>query len=415
MPPSVKEFDTVDEPEVYEGYLYRFTNLEDNRVYVGVHKGYVGDGYWHSSTDKDFDKIFSNASSKLKLEILEYGDYADMTVSERKILKDNNAQNNPKFINKSNGSAKYPQPDVDAMAALADDILNGRFTVTMESVDDIYELPRLQVRFEEDTEHRREIKERIEDAGGNTDKCSPIVVYEARQAGKDIIGDGNHTVGGAKDAKHCSEIPVIRIPEEVHCNYTNQELRGVSNLLNRKPDLIKKYMTMDDAVKYILGTTTEGTPHDSKGNRIYLEACGFTKRQIANIFKKAKFEIDRNNLSMANVVWIDYASKTHKPTLRATVEGYRDNNTISMAFSSGMFKWDNLFNTLFAHTEKKGDRREKNKSNVVITIHHPTKDAEEKWKTECQPDIYQKLKYFLSPLGYTYKVVEMQTTLSNTL
>jgi hypothetical protein len=389
--------------------------LEDNRVYVGVHKGYVGDGYWHSSTDKDFDKIFSNASSKLKLEILEYGDYADMTVSERKILKDNNAQNNPKFINKSNGSAKYPQPDVDAMAALADDILNGRFTVTMESVDDIYELPRLQVRFEEDTEHRREIKERIEDAGGNTDKCSPIVVYEARQAGKDIIGDGNHTVGGAKDAKHCSEIPVIRIPEEVHCNYTNQELRGVSNLLNRKPDLIKKYMTMDDAVKYILGTTTEGTPHDSKGNRIYLEACGFTKRQIANIFKKAKFEIDRNNLSMANVVWIDYASKTHKPTLQATVEGYRDNNTISMAFSSGMFKWDNLFNTLFAHTEKKGDRREKKKSNVVITIHHPTKDAEEKWKTEYQPDIYQKLKYFLAPLGYTYKVVEMQTTLSNTL
>jgi len=288
LPPSIKQFDSIEEPEVYEGYLYKFTNLEDNRVYVGVHKGYVGDGYWHSSTDTEFNKIFSSSSSNLKLEILEYGDYADMTVSERKILKDNDAQNNPLFINKSNGSAKYPQPDVETMKELADDILAGKYPVTMESVDDVYELPRLQVRFEEDAEHRREIKERIDDAGGNTDKCSPIVIYEGRHGGKDIIGDGNHTIGGAKDAKHCLAIPVIRIPAEVHNSYTNQELRGVSNLLNKKPDIIKKHMTIEDAVKYIVGTTVEGTPYDSKGNKQCLEACGFTKRQIGGILKKAR-------------------------------------------------------------------------------------------------------------------------------
>lgn len=416
-PPSIKEVQLGDVPEIYEGYLYRFTNLDDGRVYVGIHKGYIGDGYWHSSTDTEFNQIFSDSSSNLKFEILEYGSYAEMTVSERKILKDNDARNNPNFINKSNGSAKFVQPDVDSMKELADKILNGEFPITKESVDDIYDLPRLQVRSEEDKEHRREIKERIEDDGGNTDKCSPIVIYEGRQSGSDIVGDGNHTLGAAKDAKHCSEVPVIRIPKEVHEEYTNDELKGVSNLLNKKPEIVKKPMTIDDGVKYLVGTYSNGTPYDSNGNKEYLEACGFTKRQVSSILKKAKVEIDKNNLALANKLWIDYKSKTHRPTLDATVEGFRDSNTISLAYSSAMFKWDNIFNSIFAHTKynEKTKDYEKTKSNVIITVYHPNPSSEENWKMVHQPDALRKLKYFLSPLGYTFKVHEMVSTMTNKL
>ena len=416
-PPSIKEVHIGEVPPIYEGYLYRITDLSDNRVYVGIHKGYVGDGYWHSSTDTEFNQIFSDSNSNLKFEILEYGDYGEMTVSERKILKDNDARNNPSFINKSNGSAKFIQPDVDNMTELSERILNGEFPITMESVDDIYDLERLQVRSEEDKEHRREIKERIEDAGGNTDKCSPIVIYENRQSGEDIVGDGNHTLGGAKDAKHCSLVPVIRIPEIVHTEYTNQELKGVSNLLNKKPEIIKKPMTVDDGVKYIVGTYSDGTPYDSIGNKKYLEACGFTKRQVTTILKKSKIEIDKNNLSLANKLWIDYKSKTHKPTLDATIEGFRDSNTISLAYSSAMFKWDNIFNSIFAHTvwNEKTKTYDMTKSNIVITVHHPNPQAEENWKVTHQPDALRKLKYYLSPLGYTFRIHEMVSTMVNTL
>lgn len=416
-PPSIKEVHIGEVPPIYEGYLYRITDLSDNRVYVGIHKGYVGDGYWHSSTDTEFNQIFSDSNSNLKFEILEYGDYSEMTVSERKILKDNDARNNPSFINKSNGSAKFIQPDVDNMTELSERILNGEFPITMESVDDIYDLERLQVRSEEDKEHRREIKERIEDAGGNTDKCSPIVIYENRQSGEDIVGDGNHTLGAAKDAKHCSLVPVIRVPEIVHTEYTNQELKGVSNLLNKKPEIIKKPMTVDDGVKYIVGTYSDGTPYDSIGNKKYLEACGFTKRQVTTILKKSKIEIDKNNLSLANKLWIDYKSKTHKPTLDATIEGFRDSNTISLAYSSAMFKWDNIFNSIFAHTvwNEKTKTYDMTKSNIVITVHHPNPQAEENWKVTHQPDALRKLKYYLSPLGYTFRIHEMVSTMVNTL
>ena len=95
-------------------------------------------------------------------------------------------------------------------------------------------------------------------------------------------------------------------------------------------DQLGQAMSIDDGVKYIVGTYSEGTPHDSNGNKEYLEACGFTKKQVGAILKKAKVEIDKNNLALANKLWIDYKSKTHKPTLDATVEGFRDSNTISL-------------------------------------------------------------------------------------
>lgn len=416
-PPSIKKIEIGTEPSIYEGYLYRFTDMNTNKVYVGVHKGYLGDGYWHSSTDKDFKKTFSDSNSNLKFEILEYGNYAEMTVSERKILKDNDAINNPMFINKSNGSAKFVQPDNELMLELHTNIVNKEFPITYESIDDVYDLARLQVRAEESKELRLEIKERIDDAGGNTDGCDPIVIYEGRQSGKDIIGDGNHTLGGAKDAKHSTVVPVIRIPKEVHEQYTNDELKGVSNLQNKRPKTIKKAMNVDDAVKYIVGVFINGTPHDSIGNKEYLELCGFTKRRITTILKKAKVAIDKNNLALANKLWIDYTDKVHKPTLNATVEGFRDNNTISMAFTSAMFKWDNIFNTIFAHTEynEKTKTYEPTKTNVMITVYHPNPEAEENWKMVHQPDALRKLKYYLSPLGYTFKIHEMVSTMVNKL
>ena len=416
-PPSIKEVDIRQVPTVYEGYLYRFTNLDDNKVYVGIHKGYVGDGYWHSSTDTEFNKIFSDSSSNLKFEILEYGSYNAMTVSERKILKDNDAKNNSMFINKSNGSAKFTQPDVDLMKELADRILNREFPISKESPDDVYQLPRLQVRFEEDKDLKDEIQQRIEDAGGNTDNCFPIVIYENRN-GKDVVGDGNHTLNAAKDAKHCSEVPVMRIPFEVHKKYTNQELKGVSNLLNKKPEIIKKAMSIDDGVKWIVGAYSDhGTPYDSNGNKEYLETCMFTRKQVGTILKKSKVEIDKNNLALGNKLWIDYRSKTHKPTLDAKVESFRDTKTISLVYSSAMFKWDNIFNSIFAHTKynEKTKSYEPTKTNVTITVYHPTPAAKENWRVVHQPDVLRKLKYFLGNLGYTYNTHEMESTMTNTL
>ena len=44
LPKHIVESNFGSVPKEYEAFVYRFTNLDDNKKYVGYHKGYVGDG-----------------------------------------------------------------------------------------------------------------------------------------------------------------------------------------------------------------------------------------------------------------------------------------------------------------------------------------------------------------------------------
>jgi hypothetical protein len=422
--PSISEVELGNIPEVYEGYLYRFTVLNGeykDKIYVGVHKGYVGDGYWHSSTDESFNKIFSATGTKLRFEILDYGDYAQMTVREHKILSDNKARTNDKYINKYNGTPKYIEPDVDKMEELATKIVNREFPITKEDVNEVYKIKRLQVRAEDYTDHRRNIREKIDEANGNTDKCNPIVIYEGRMAGEDVIGDGNHTLDAAHDSKHCSEVPVIRIPSEYHTKLSNQELKGVSNLLNKKPEIEKVSMTPTDAVKYIVGVSeTSGTPYNSDGNKVFLEKCGFPKAAVTRILNKAKEEIASNKFAASNKLWIHYDKPENKKRLQKKVELYntRDANTICITLSSAMFRWDTIWNTLYESAELQKEEKLKRKTNLVILVHHKNTTWEDNWKSGLGAQIYKKLKWHLTESQkepYKVELIEMPTTMINDL
>jgi hypothetical protein len=417
-PESVKDVQLGNMPTTYEGYLYRFTDMDTNRVYVGVHKGYVGDGYWHSSQNKEFNKLLSNTDSNLKFEILEYGDYNQMTVSEHKILSEADAKNNPMYFNLTNGAPKYKPIDVDKVKELVARIENGEFTLdTKESIEEVSKYFKLQVRFLENPEHVREISEKIDDAGGNTDKCNPVVVAKARQAGNNVIIDGNHTVAGILKSKHGRDVIVAVIPEDVHNEYTNEELIAVGNLLNRPSDVVKQRASKLDMIKYIQTQHLKGVPVNDSSNKEFLKEMKFTNKQIKSILLEAQKEIDKDDLKKANQLWIDYTTGSGKKALEAKKDSTKDKDTMCIALSSAMFKWDNIFNHIFSETEidKKTKSREKTKSKLVILVHHNGPAAEDKWKQDYQPDAIAKLKYFLHPLKYTFQIIEMQTTITNQL
>jgi hypothetical protein len=417
-PESIKDINFGNPPSVYEAYLYRFTCLDTGRIYVGIHKGYVGDGYWHSSTNKDFDKILANADSNLRYEILEYGDYNQMTVSENKLLESVDAKNNPLYFNKTNGSPKYRPIDLDRVKELASEITKGTYnTDTKEPIDVISKLKTLQVRFQEDHEHVKDISERIDDAGGNTDKCNPVVIYEKRQEGSDIVGDGNHTIAAIVKSKHGRDVPVARIPLDIHGEFTNEELIAVSNLLNKPSEVVKKRASKEDMVKYVLKQYSNGVPVDDSSNKEFLKEMRFTNKQIKAILIQSKKEIDLANLQKANQLWIDYSSGSGKKTLTNKVESYRDKDTMCIAVSSAMFRWDHIFNHIFDNTleNPKTKIREQGKTKLVILVHHNGPEAEDKWKSDYQPDAIRKLKYYLHPLKYEFQIIEMPTTITNTL
>jgi len=415
MPPSIVETKITKAPKNYEGYLYRFTNLKNNMMYLGVHKGFVEDEYWQSSTDKDFTKVFSNSASELLYEILDYGTYDEMTVKEHTVLKKVDAKNNQLYYNKSNGSPRQPVADLEKCKGLLARIENGEFNAGKEPIKDLMDLERLQVRTEDIGKHQTEIKQKIED-GGNTDKCNPVVIYEERGSeGSDVIGDGNHTLMAADKSKGAHEVPVARISKKIHKDYSDEEIRGIGNLLNRREDIVKEYTTNEDAIKWIVGRAAKGVDVYSDSNKEWLIEYGHTRQRISTILKKAEQEVEEGKLAQLNHIFCKYDAEPHKSRMDNKVEQNRTGDTMCFSISSGLFDWRKVINKLFDNTEynKKTGTYDIVKPNVIIVVHHPSVAFEDDWKMNNQPAQMARINHFLKPLGYNVKLVEMETTMPN--
>jgi len=366
-------------PASYEAYLYQYTNLVDGKAYVGIHKGSVDDPYNHSSTNEEFQKVFATSKSQLKFEVIEYGDYVTIQNAEYNILKKVNARTNPMYYNLSNGFPQFAEPDIENCKFINQQINDNVFAVTKEGLQLHVEMSALQVRFQHDPELQRFIKQKIDDARGNTDACNPALVWEGRGAnGEDLRGDGNHTVLGAGQSKHAVDIPVMRIPYAVHCELTDEELRFIGNLRNKKPDVIKKDISESDAIKYVLDMASKKVPFNAQSNVTALKEFGFTKQQSQTILNKSNqiLETQAEHIS-AGRIFINYKANPHSSILDAKVASYNrpDLGQCSMYFSSGALRLERVLETLYATDCTK----------CIVVIHHPTVAQSKLWKTQIQP------------------------------
>lgn len=399
-------------PASYEAYLYTFTNTATNQIYVGIHKGSVDDGYSHSSTNKEFHSVFSDSDSSLDFEVLSYGDYIEMQNQEYKILKKADAKNNPLYYNKINGFPAYPEPDLEKCQAFVEQFKEGVYDVGKEPISIHEEMSWIQVRFENDAALQREIKEKINDAFGNTDKCSPVLVYEGRsENGEDIRGDGNHTVFGASQSKHAIDIPVARVPYEIHEDFSDSELKSIGNLLNKKPNIIKKPIGKKTAIKHIIDNVENGVPYNSNNNVAWLKAYGFTgslsNGTIKTIVKDAKQIIDKEELAVANRLFINYAAKPHHQTMLDTVTSFGQlPDMCSLFTSSAKFRVDRVFETLYAA------KKAVDKKIIMVVIHHPTLEQEKAWKSNIQP-LWMEIFDHLLCDGFEVRFYEMPTSMSD--
>ena len=404
-------------PSNYEGYLYSYTNLITNQIYLGIHKGSVDDEYSHSSTNADFAEVFVDSDSKLKFEVIDYGDYTEMQQIENVTLTKVDARKNPLYYNKSNGFPVYKQTDRAKCKALSVRILAGEFDVGKEPIGTHTSMIALQVRFKHDAVLQRIIKEKVDEALGNTDKCSRVLVWEGRgENGEDLRGDGNHTVWGASSSKHCIDIPVMRVPYEVHKDFSNEELRAIGNLLNKRPDIVKKPMDPEDGVKHCLDNYEVGVPCDSTSNIDWLKEFGFsgsaTKGTINTIIKKAQAAAKKSDMKKSGLLWKNYTAKPHHQEMLNMVDMFsRQPNTTSVYMSSLKFSSDRILGRLFAtrSTESLKAMGIDKVNKIVVVIHHSTPEAEENWKLNVQPAWMNIINYIFKD-DFEVKFYEMETT-----
>ena len=377
-------------PSSYEGYLYRYTNLINGMMYVGIHKGSVDDEYNHSSTNKNFAVVFANSESKLKFEVLEYGDYDALQNAENFLLKKANARKNPLYYNKSNGIPKYRDIDIDNCLDIDKQIDDGFFPITKEPISIHETMSRLQVRFQDDPALQKTIMEKINDARGSTDECTPVLVWEQRGSeGEDVRGDGNHTVFGAAASKHAVDIPVMRIPYTVHCDLTDAELRYIGNLRNKKPEIIKKHVQNSDGIKFILETAKTGVPTNSPSNNRALKSFGFTKSETRTIINNAQALLDKQEgYEKSGQIFIDYKAKPHNKTLDAKVASYNrpDLGQCSIMASSAACRLERVLECIYENRDTC--------NKCVVVIHHPTPAGEKAWKKDIQPYMMRICEHF---------------------
>ena len=394
---NIIERDILSPPSQYEAYLYRYTNLENGKVYVGIHKGAVNDDYKHSSTCKEFAEVFNNQKSKLKFEVLQYGSYLEMRTAEHSILSKDDARNNPNYYNKTNGTAGFVEPREDMIQLFVEQILDGAFQSNEEDISLHVKMPYLQVRFEHNAELQRAIKEAIDDLNGNTDNCNPLIVLEGRgKKGGDIRIDGNTTLLGASQSKHATKIPVIRIPYDSHKHLTDFEVSRVGRLLNRKPEIEKKPNYKKYAIKDVQEGYENGIPVSAPSNVSMLKLYGFTTGAIRRILKESKQLIEKDEALKNNQLFINYKASPHSQTLSDTTTGFgRKDGWCSTFMSSASFRLDRVLETLYANSKEVTGGKLDNKK-IMVVIHHPTVEDGNKWKSDTQSTCMKRIKKLIN-------------------
>ncbi len=380
-------------PSSYDAYVYRYTNLNNCKKYIGMHTGSVDDYYTHSSTCEVFREDLS--TDDFLYEALDYGTTAEMKQLENDMLVSVNAAKNPEFYNKQNGYKQYSAPNLDKcrefVKRFSDDDL---YPVTDEKVKEHVDMEALQVRFAHDPEHQRVIKERIIDAKGSTAGCNPILVWEGRGTnGGPVRGDGNHTVWGA-NAAGATFIPVKRVSEDDSSDLSFEELRLIGHLLNKRPDQIKKTVSISDGIKHILDMNSKGVPYGAPENIAALKEMGFTggksKGEIKTILDKSKKKIDLDKGKEAGLNYIDYTSENHKHILKNTVDQFQGADKVcSVGMSSGRLSIERILESLDAGTVTGNNI-------CMVVIHHPSPEQGKKWRKDILPKWERIISKFIT-------------------
>lgn len=89
---------------IYEAFLYEWTNTKNGMKYIGYHKGSIDDGYICSS--KPMLSDYNQTTEAFERRILAFGSKEEMVELERSTLKKLDAKRNPLYYNQQNGNGK---------------------------------------------------------------------------------------------------------------------------------------------------------------------------------------------------------------------------------------------------------------------------------------------------------------------
>jgi len=371
-------------PSQYDAYLYEWTVIENGKKYVGYHTGSTDDGYYHSSEDKEFNKIFDDPNYSFIRKVMEYGSTPEMRNREHQELTRVNAASNPMYYNKTNGSPVKDcvLPNIQKVQDLYDEITTDAFPVVRKPIEYHTEMDFHQVRDSNDGDHQDAIRDRVNDNG--IEKCDPIIVFEGfLPGGKDLRVDGNHTTWGIdrSKVKDKSKIKTILIPSDRTDGWIESEVDLLSLMMN-KQDKVYKNTSLDDAIRYVRKAVKRGVGHRSPQLKRELEVVGVTLHDINSAMTIVGKEV-KNNKSVSTANWIDWTSDPYCGKLKNKIIEYTDKDTCCMKMSSGAFRLGKLQEEMTAKDKKK----------MLVLLYHANETNKKKWEDNGDKNIRKTIEH----------------------
>ena len=393
------------EPQYYDAFVYQYTNVINDKIYLGYHVGSIHDGYDGSCEDPQFSADMANGN--LMRKIIEYGTHLDMIELEREMLLEVDARNNAMYYNRTNGGGamlkNFVRPSLDDL----EDKINN-ITPIVVDIDKLLKLKRYQARHDAiSTEHVKDLTDDInDDNGDNSDLV--VTVLQGRDNDKDQVYDGNHSLDATKESKHATTIAVKYVPKDIWSKYTDHELHTLAMRKNPVPKKKRLASNKADGIKWILSKYAKyssieaGELIGSSNDYKELKKIGYSTRIANSIVRGAKDQLV-NNASFAALVdgevWNMWADKKMNDKREEFVDRYRNKDTLVICKSSGGFRLDSMLLESIKPAHFKKDY-------VVVCIYHNSPAAEKKWYREYQPQWEKVVKRRLPKMNVVFKSLD---------
>lgn len=394
-----------------EAFLYRWTYLPTGQVYVGIHKGTTFDGYHHSSQCEEMNRLFRTDPNNFEREILMQGKYETMQNEEHKILKLDDARNNPKYFNKSNGSPASQGIDRDAVKELYEYILCQ--VPVLENAKELKESAKsIQVRVADEQKRVYNIASLIDDNKGDTVATGLRVTvleeyYDNQEEDQptDAILDGNHSTEGTVVSKHAVDVPVVRIPLEKYAHLNNAEIKLLGNFLNRQNSKLDIKSNSDEDLVKMIQTNYDEENIDPMSEECFeiLSDLNVPSRTARSLMKKAAKQIEEKKINMNGKKIIDYTTGESKRKLAAKLQEIRDTGQLAYDITSGS---GGSVQTLLG---KVMEDFEEGMTKVTVFVRHPLPSYYEDWnKGEKGSATRDMFAWCVAPRGLEVEFINLQ-------
>ena len=345
-PPSIISIDTTVCVGRYAAYVYKYTNILNNKWYVGWHIGIFDGTYWHSSENQEFLKVFGGLQPILKLEILHVGLIIDMKNTESKILTDQKAKSNPLSYNNAGAPTGNKEPvDIEKcqqIVIIINDLIDDN-KYQEEKLSVISALDTIQVRLEsENKDHILRIREGVMETG--LEFQTPVLIWEGQSPKTedgDLRGDGNHTVKALEGLKNFTTIKTLRMSKDFveEWNLNLDEIRYIGNLMNPRQVQVKLENVEEDAIKGLTSFLERGViidPKKTEYGKNYVKGYGFKGKKPAAICKKAELRYKASILAKSNLKIAKYDTnhKENLKLLQRTANKYRSDTSVVITYNT---------------------------------------------------------------------------------